>query len=35
MCGLDSSDLGQGPVIGSCEHGNKLSCSIEGGEFLD
>jgi len=20
---------------GSCEHGNELSCSIKGGEFLD
>jgi hypothetical protein len=24
-----------GPVAGSCEHGNKPSGSIKGGEFLD
>jgi hypothetical protein len=23
-CGLDSSDLGQGPVAGICEHSNEL-----------
>jgi hypothetical protein len=23
------------PVVGSCEHGNKPSGSISGGEFLD
>jgi hypothetical protein len=34
-CGLDASDLGQGPVAGSCEHGNEHSCSIKVGEFLD
>jgi hypothetical protein len=28
-CGLDSSGSG------SCEHGNKLSGSIKGGEFFD
>jgi len=26
---------GWGPVVGSCEHGNKHSGSIQGGEFLD
>jgi hypothetical protein len=26
-CGFDSSGLGQGPVTGSCEHGNKPSGS--------
>jgi hypothetical protein len=27
--GLDSSDSGQGPVEGSCEHGNEPSGSIK------
>jgi hypothetical protein len=27
--------LTQDPVAGSCEHGNKPSGSIKGGEFLD
>jgi hypothetical protein len=26
---------GQGPVAGSCEHGNEPSGSMKGGEFLD
>jgi hypothetical protein len=26
--------LGQGPVAGSCEHGNELMGSIKGGKFL-
>jgi hypothetical protein len=30
---LDSS--GTGSVAGSCEHGNKPSGSIKGGEFLN
>jgi hypothetical protein len=34
-CRLDASALGQGPVESSCEHGNKPSGSIKGGEFLD
>jgi hypothetical protein len=34
-CGLDSSDLGQGPVVGSCEHGDEPLCSINCREFLD
>jgi hypothetical protein len=34
-CGLDSSGSGQGPVAGSCEHGNEPSGSIKVGEFLD
>jgi hypothetical protein len=34
-CGLDVSNLRQGPVAGSCEHGNEPLGSIEGGEFLD
>jgi hypothetical protein len=25
----------EGPVVGSCEHGNELLGSIKGGEFLD
>jgi hypothetical protein len=33
-CGLDSSGSGYEPVAGSCEHGNKHSGSIKGGEFL-
>jgi hypothetical protein len=27
--GIDSFDLGQGPVEGCCEHGNKLSGFIK------
>jgi hypothetical protein len=35
-CGLlGLSDLVQGPVAGSCEHGNEPSVSIKGREFLD
>jgi hypothetical protein len=33
--GLDSSGSGQGPVAGSCEHGNEPSGFIKGREFLD
>jgi len=29
-CGLDSYGSGQGPVAGSCEHGNELLGSIKG-----
>jgi len=32
---LDSSGSGQRPVADCCEHGNELSGSIKGGEFLD
>jgi hypothetical protein len=32
---LDASGSGQGPVAGSCEHGNESWSSIKGGEFLD
>jgi hypothetical protein len=32
---IDASDTRQGPVAGSCEHGNEPSVSIRGGEFLD
>jgi hypothetical protein len=34
-CGLNSSGRGEGPVAGSCEHGNEPSGSTKGGEFLD
>jgi len=34
-CGLDKSYSRQGPVTGSCEHGNESLGSIKGGEFLD
>jgi hypothetical protein len=33
--GPDSSGSGQGPVVGSYEHGNETSGSIKGGTFLD
>jgi hypothetical protein len=32
---LDTSGSGQGPVAGSCKHGNEPSSSIKGREFLD
>jgi hypothetical protein len=32
-CGLNSLDFGQGPVVGSCEHGNEPSGSIKGEQF--
>jgi hypothetical protein len=32
---LNSSGSEQGIVVGSSEHGNELSCSIKGGEFLE
>jgi hypothetical protein len=34
-CELDASDSGQGPVVGSCEHGDEPSGFIKGGELLD
>jgi hypothetical protein len=34
-CGPDSSGSGWGPVVDSCEHGNKPLGSVKGGEFLD
>jgi hypothetical protein len=34
-CGLDVSGSKQGPVMDSYEHGNELSSSTKGGEFLD
>jgi len=30
-CGLEASSSGQGPVVGSCEHGNEPMGSIKGG----
>jgi hypothetical protein len=32
-CGLDTSGLGQGPVVGCCERGDEPSGSIKGEEF--
>jgi hypothetical protein len=29
MCGLDASSVGQGPVVGFCEHSNEPSCFIK------
>jgi hypothetical protein len=34
-CGIDSSGSGQGPVVDSCEHSNKSSCSIKYCEFFE
>jgi hypothetical protein len=34
-CGLDSADSRYSTVVVSCELGNELWCSIEGGQFLD
>jgi hypothetical protein len=34
-CGLDACGTRNGQRVGSCEHSNKLSGSIKGGEFLD
>jgi hypothetical protein len=34
VCGLDSRGSGRGSVSDSCEHGNELSGSINGGQFL-
>jgi hypothetical protein len=33
-CGLDASGLGQGPVVGSCEHSNKPLGSKKVGNIL-
>jgi hypothetical protein len=32
--GLDTSDLGKGQVVESCEHGNEISASIKTWKFL-
>jgi hypothetical protein len=34
-CGLDLTELGWGPVVSSCEHGNEPLVSIKGGAFFD
>jgi hypothetical protein len=34
-CGLDSPGSGYGPLAGCCEHRNKPSSFITGGEFID
>jgi hypothetical protein len=34
-CGLDASGSEWGPMAGCCTHGNELSGSLEGGEYLD
>jgi hypothetical protein len=34
-CGLDSSDLGQGPAVGCCEHTNDPVSSMKGKEYRD
>jgi len=31
---LDSDGLGEGPVVGLCEHNNKTSAFIRAGNFL-
>jgi hypothetical protein len=33
--GLDSSDSGYGPVLGTYEHDDEPSGSLKGGEFLE
>jgi hypothetical protein len=33
--GLDACESGEGPMAGSCEHGNEHSSSIKGAGFLD
>jgi hypothetical protein len=35
MCELHSSVSGEGPVAGSCDHGNELPGSMNDGEFLE
>jgi hypothetical protein len=35
QCGLDASGSGQGPVTGSCEHGNEILGPTKCEEFLD
>jgi hypothetical protein len=32
---MDSAGLAQDPLVGSCEHGNAPSGSINNSEFLD
>jgi hypothetical protein len=35
VCGVDSSDPGQGLIVDFCEHSNEPSGSIKDAEFLD
>jgi hypothetical protein len=35
MCELVAAGSGQGPMVGSFEHGNEPSVSINSGEFFD
>jgi hypothetical protein len=35
VCGTGSTGSGWEPVAGCYEHGNELTGSIKGGEFLD
>jgi hypothetical protein len=32
---MDSSGVGQSPVVGACKHSNELLGPVDGGEFLD
>jgi hypothetical protein len=34
-CELVASGLGEGTLMGSCEHGNESLGSVKGGEVLD
>jgi hypothetical protein len=34
LYGLDSSESGQGPVVGSVEHSDEASCFVKCWEFL-
>jgi len=35
ITGLDSTDLGQGPEVGSCKHGNTPMDFMRGSKFPD
>jgi hypothetical protein len=32
---VDASGSGEGPVVGSCEHGSEPLGFVKGGDFLD
>jgi hypothetical protein len=34
-CGVNSSGLGYGPVAVTCRHGNELTVSVTGREYVD
>jgi hypothetical protein len=34
-CGLDACGSGQGPMVGSCEHGNNTYDFIKGRGFIE